>query len=410
MKKVLMLSLLCIVIGFSAVAQDLDTLLQMDPQSPEFAAAVEQMMGEVNLDNVEFYFAGPVDLLVRNVVFDGVRYAALLSYDGEGNFEIRVPSSSSAAGLPMALDLSEATVSADLEKIRISDVIADGYYFSGDLVLQDSITEMMLAQAYIGQPVGEVDVDAYVAQIDELEEENADLRAQLRSAQRTADSSDDERVAALQDEIASLNRQIDRLESGDMAASPADRADDVTRTVPEAQGTPARGNWSMSSAGMRQADAGELFAKYVVPARQSASELVYELSGRANGDGWRGFGLHFLASNSQAASRYGFGQSYLLWVNRDPVNLGTDETYVQLYKSFDDVRMIQVASKAIAGDIGNGVDVTAYVDRDAKTIYVVVDDEVLFEYQDDSFYSSGSNIAVRALGDVTITNVEVRTR
>jgi cell division protein FtsB len=433
-KKVLMLSLLCIVIGSAAVAQvDLSQVMTMDPQSPEFAQLAQAMMDEVDLSDVEFYFAGPVDLLVRNVEFQGMRYAAVLSYDGQGTFEIQIPGSTDPTGLPMSLDLSEVDVAIDLEKIRVSNIIADGYYFSGDLVAADAITQLAVQAAYIGRPVPSVDVDAYEAEIADLEEEIDDLEGRVASLQaENADLEDDlaearaddtDQVANLREELAAAEAEIEEKEArivtlenriarlGDAdedGAGPVARAQSARTVMPDPElASPAGGSWSLTDRGLTQSNAQALFGKYVGSYSPQGAELVYGISGRANGEGWRGFGLHFQASGSENQDRYGFGESYLVWVTRDPLNLGTDQTFIQLYKSFDDVRMIQLASRAIDDDIADGVDVSVLVERRAGSIYVINDGEVALQYTDDAFYSNATQVAVRALGNVTITGVEL---
>lgn len=440
MKKVLMLSLLCIVIGSAAMAQSVDISQALNASPEELAQMAAMYVDEVDLSDVEFYFAGPVDLLVRNVEFMGTNYAAILSYDGEGTFEIQMPDSTSPMGLPTSLDLSEIAVTADLEKIRVSNIIANGYYFSGDLVVQDPVTDLGITAAYIGRQVPTVDVEAYEdqiadleAEVDALTAENQDLAADLAAARADApeqvatlqnqlDDAEDE-IADLEDEIADLEGEIAdleddlddaedeiaRLEGGADAAPAAVTLVRRARTVmPDPElASPAGGTWSLSDRGLTQSNPQTLFGKYAGSYSPQGAQLVYGISGRANGDGWRGFGLHFQASGSVNKDRYGFGESYLIWVTRDPMNLGTDQTFVQLYKSFSDTSMIQVASTAIDGDIADGVEVNVVADRMAGTVHVVYDGEVLFDYEDDDFYVGSNQVAVRALGNVTITGVEL---
>jgi hypothetical protein len=107
---------------------------------------------------------------------------------------------------------------------------------------------------------------------------------------------------------------------------------------------------------------------------------------------------------------YGFGSSYLVWITRDPANTQSDQTFVQLYRSYDDVRMVQLASQAVSASISSPIDVTVYVNRGDGMIVVGVDGEAVITFEDPRIIRSGSAVAVRALGPATVSGLEVRSR
>ncbi|MFW5744128.1 MAG: hypothetical protein ACOC2D_12705, partial [Spirochaetota bacterium] len=74
------------------------------------------------------------------------------------------------------------------------------------------------------------------------------------------------------------------------------------------------------------------------------------------------------------------------------------------------VHMVQLASRAIPRSIDSPFGVIAYVNRSEGTIVVGIDDEPVLTFEDAALIRSGSEVAARALGPATITDLEVRSR
>ncbi|MFW5744700.1 MAG: hypothetical protein ACOC2D_15600, partial [Spirochaetota bacterium] len=74
------------------------------------------------------------------------------------------------------------------------------------------------------------------------------------------------------------------------------------------------------------------------------------------------------------------------------------------------VHMVQLASRAIPRSIDSPFGVIVYVNRSEATIVVGVDDEPVLTFEDADLIRSGSEVAARALGPATITDLEVRSR
>lgn len=423
MKKVV-ISLLCVLITVSAFGQSLD-LSQIELSDLDLTQA--------DLSEAKLYFAGPVDLLIRGVKYMGSEFTALLKYDGLGTVEIDVPANPSAA-VPYALDLSEVQLSLVADGILMSNVIADGRYFSGKLVPTGDLNLAVAPGITIGGVAGIADLSD---DVNELRSDISTLRRQLASAESAADAAEGELAAAeraadaaerevaaaeraadtaegeladAETQIASLQSRLERAGGG--AVDPREVVAAVTRSVKSGfgGGGSLAGSWSLSGSSLRQSSAVDLFAKYTVPVNQNANELVYTFGGTGSATGWSGYGIHILASGSSDGELYGFGSSYLVWVTRDIDATQTEQTFIQLYRSYDDVHMVQLASQAIAGSISSPIDVTVYVNRSDGLIVLGVGDEAIVSYEDSSIIRSGTSVVARTLGPATISGLSVKSR
>lgn len=368
-------------VAFGVFAQSID-LDKVDPSMINF--------NKVDLSKVKFYFQGPMELLVTNVVYEGVSYTATLDYDGMGNMTVKVPRSTSTAGLPSTLDLSKITLKIGADSLVVENVVADGATFSGKLV-PVTVTKAKVADPKITALPGKPAADPKMAY---LQRENVkyevavkNLEAQLKEAQKKAAEKDAE--------IAKLKAQ------------PAPQPTVVVQTASEIKGTRvvvgdnvakasvAGGTWRVSGSKLIQSDASQLYAKYMVPVPQRANSQEYSFKVASTSKGRVGAGLHILASDVKNADKYGFGSSYLIWITRDP-GLQTDSTFIQVYKSSSDIRMAQVASKAIKADISKMNAIRVIADRNNDMLYVYVNGvlEISMPAQD----LWGNTVALRTMG------------
>lgn len=238
----------------------------------------------------------------------------------------------------------------------------------------------------------EQDLDRRESQIEDLEDQIADLEDEL-----------DER----DDQIAFMQERLEDLRVGDWETA-AQRLD---RTLQNGfrGGRVGTGSWQTSSVAVTQNDAEALFAKYIVPVRQGRGELYYRFTGRSLGTGRQGYGLHFLADGAETAGGYGYGDSYLVWITRDVGNYQNDSTYVQLYRSYGDTRMVEVQSSVSDISIGSSTIVEVHVNRSRDLITVIVDDERVLAYQPEQLILSGSEVVARTMGRAVIRDLQVRT-
>jgi hypothetical protein len=107
------------------------------------------------------------------------------------------------------------------------------------------------------------------------------------------------------------------------------------------------GIWSTSGSLVRQLDPDEFFAKLIGKA-PAESDIRYSFSARSLGHGWVGIGLHVLIADSKTHTGYGEGDSWLVWLMRDPVHFAQDQTRVQVYHSTSDTQMTLVADQPVS--------------------------------------------------------------
>jgi len=215
-------------------------------------------------------------------------------------------------------------------------------------------------------------------------ETREDLRVQLAEQKRAVDA---------------LNRQLaeQKRTSDSLAQQVVDLQKKAAAVVPAVPATPAKpgreifagsagavsrfGDWKLSESSATQQDTSLLFAKASIPLRQDASEILYEFAATGKGPGWIGYGLHLSASGDATGQGYGFGNSLLVWLTRDSSYYKTGTTYVQLYRSYDDLRMIQIASVGIADSISSELRTSVLYNQMGGTVVVAVNGVERLQYK-----------------------------
>mgnify|MGYP006293204183 FL=1 len=364
--------------------------------------------GKVDLGDARFFFQGPMDIYVDGVEYDGVEYSAVLKYDGMDSIEVTVPPEGSYIR-PQELDFSNVELSLTQNgRIRVSNLIADGYRWTGLLRYAGDARFVRGGEV---EAVGRAGGGASMAQVERLEGRVDELEQEIEQKDQQIQElrGGNEQVARLQDRIADRNRRIRQLENR-LDSAIVTRFERLPNVVLDGfgRGRATLGSWRSGSR-LRQTDSEQRFAKYVFRAPQRGNEYTYTFSGRSNQSGWVGLGVHMLASGAQTSRGYGYGDSYLIWLTRDP-DTQTDSTFVQLYQSFNDVRMVQIASAAIPFDVADGVEVAVHVNRREQQMRVFVDGRYAFTYPFESRVAGGSEVVLRALGNVQFDDLVVRSR
>ena len=263
--------------------------------------------------------------------------------------------------------------------------------------------------------------------IDELQQELADAQVDLERAETQVEQlrEGNRPVAVLQDEVKDLEARLEdrtaRIAELDNRVSELRVQLDEARnpTVPQlprlvhsgfdGQST-SFGRWQSPGRSMEQTDSSARFAKVVYPVQQDGSAFTYAVEASAPDSGWVGYGVHFLAEGFNTANGYGFGRSYLLWVTRDPANNQTDRGYVQLYQSFNDVHMIEVASAVLPISSFDELRATVHANTVENEIEVFLEGQYAFTFPAQDLSDGAGSVALRALGPVTFTEMVVRSR
>jgi hypothetical protein len=255
---------------------------------------------------------------------------------------------------------------------------------------------------------GKARLDALAAERDAALE----ARAQAEAARRTAEAA---RIAAETSRVLTEAALAEALASGIVVVAPGkgsreagngylsgwsldtSRFTKVLRS--DLLDSSARmGTWVIQGAGARQTDASQYFSRLELPLSQDGKPLLYSFRARATGRGWVGLGLHFFVEDVVKRRGYGEGKSLLIWFTRDQAARGVDTTYLQLYRSDNDVVMERMFDAAIADSLVVWRKVDIVYDPVAEYVAVSVDGVLRIVYKTFFGRTSGTTVALRTLG------------
>lgn len=269
----------------------------------------------------------------------------------------------------------------------------------------------------------EFQVDALKAEIQELRKTAADLREAAEEGQdlRAAGQELTREIASLRDQLRDMTQSRNDLENQLITRFGAEGylgvvKGEFTQTLLRGfeSGTPAMGTWntatpSASRNGVVQSDPDQYFARYDFRLNQDNQALLYRLRGRSLDPDWVGYGLHLFTENSEARG-YGFGEGLLVWLTRDPEVYGNNRTYLEVYRSRDDVDMERVLHAAIQEPISGYLDLEVLYEPEFDYITLSVNGEEKVRYKTWFGVNRGVQTSLRALGRAEFTDFEVLSR
>ncbi len=376
---------------------------------PVFGQMIDQ--SELDFSKAELAIAGPDEVYVTNILYEGETLSVLLKWDGGTGAIIYGPWFSKDKVLQDSYELGYASVQkAGTNRIMISDIIIGSSAYTGTAVF-DGESKLLLDGYWEKQMPMTPEMRVKV------------LQGRLNATEKSYNS----KIAALEAEIEAdklvYESKIEELQADVEAAREA--AEEVGVKTEEIIPRPTRiaasgftggralsGSWTVTSSGASQTDSGAYFSKYMIPISQRSTQTLYTFEGEAGQSGFVGYGLHFFASGDQREKGYGFGESYLVWLTRDPDYYGTDLTYLQLYKSYDDIKMVQAASRALPYSIDSNLTTELLYDRTTGKVTVWVNGAEFYAFTIPASerLSMGSKVALRALGKATFTDFTIKTR
>ncbi len=285
------------------------------------------------------------------------------------------------------------------------------------VILQSEITRLSRTD----DPSRQLTAEAFHREAEELRSflAEADSRIQrLEEQARTVETRDEANLRSralearlrseltlLRSELAATRNQRDLLEQNTLLSLLDDGIVAGVASLPGhtlqrgfTGGVPQLGTWFVSDSLLEQTSEREFFAKYIIPVQQGGETTLYRFSVETGPRGWVGAGLHFSASNSYL-SGYGFGESLLVWFTRDPAHYQNDRTYVQLYRSDDDVRMERVLDAQIEQHIADGLQVDVLYEPARGYVTVAVNGIDTVRYRTWFDIDAGFEVALRSLGD-----------
>lgn len=158
------------------------------------------------------------------------------------------------------------------------------------------------------------------------------------------------------------------------------------------------GSWRINGATAAQTDASQYFSRLELPLAQGKATTLYRFRTRSSGSGWVGIGLHLYVENVRKKYGYGEGKSLLVWFTRDKAARGDDATYLQLYRSDDDV----VMERMFDAELSDGLELSRLVevvyDPVAEYIAISVDGVLRIVYKTFFGRDSGAMVSLRTLG------------
>lgn len=168
------------------------------------------------------------------------------------------------------------------------------------------------------------------------------------------------------------------------------------------------GDWRLSGRNAVQTDPEQYFAKLMLPAPQRTRPTLYSFSARALDEGWVGLGLHIFVEET-GKTGYGLGRSLLVWFTRDPDVYRNRLTYLQVYRSDDDVNMARVADALIEEPISGELDIEVLFEPENNYITIAVNGRDKLRYRTWFGIDEGTGVALRTLGRAEFRNLSVRT-
>jgi len=184
---------------------------------------------------------------------------------------------------------------------------------------------------------------------------------------------------------------------------------DFSKTVLSgfSSGRSVQGTWRNKGGILTQSDQKQYFSRFALPLVQKKETLLYRFTVKATGKGWVGEGLHFFAENRASKKGYGHGDSLLIWLTRDPKTYGNNTTYLQLYRSDDDVAMGRVLSAAIPEAISGELNVEVLYQPIEEYVTVAINGVEKIRYKTWFGVADGVEIALRTLNTASFSNLQV---
>lgn len=362
---------------------------------------------ELDLSGAMLHLAGPDTVYVTDITYSGIGLSVLLKHDGGGGALIYGPYFEDTKVLLDTFQFGSADLRLQGNNtVIVSDLVLYGQGISGRLTY-DGVHTLHLASWW--ESITPVSDEARIAEL-ERNIASANARHDREMSSATADLAE-LRMQLADAGTAATTTTATAASSGTPIAVEMVSMPSRTLLSGFTRGSGVHGNWSASGRNLTQSDTANYFAKYAIPVSQSSSRLLYSFTAQAasSGTAFVGYGLHFMASGDRAANSYGYGSSYLVWITRDPSYYRNNDTYLQIYRSFDDVKMLQVASVSTGESITRSNDVEILYDKPSGVISVAINGTTYALYRAPSAIRTGSKTAFRTLGGlVTFSDYDVK--
>jgi hypothetical protein len=303
------------------------------------------------LDLADIKPVGDDTLILRGIVVEGRSYAASFSIDRSGR-----------------LTLEEAAHPADMPEEFIDKL--------------GSFKDLLMEAAE----------EKYAEQLEKLEDERMD-RLQRIAALATEKERMAEAVERAEEEAAEAQAALAESEPEE-PAFPVTLMEGFVRTVPQL------GSWEVMAAEATQIETDHYFAKLLLPLGRQPKPTLYSFQTRSRAYGWTGVGVQILSASDPAHGEadYGFDDSLLIWLTRDPDFYGTENTRLQLYRSDKSVMMELVLDAVISEPLTEYLNIAILLEPMEEYITVSVNGIEKLKYKIWFGKDTKFKVALRALG------------
>lgn len=297
-----------------------------------------------------------------------------------------------------------------------ADMLAEITRLSAKLEEANGVIDELRTESYdLKNKADDAEKAAKTAQdeADTATQSAAEAEKKAAAAQAVADAEKlKERVAELEAKIASLESGRDAL-YGKLASFGTLRLD--PSAFPEqlwsgfADAEIRLGVWTLSNGVLSQTDKRQYFSRLTFPIVQSSKPVLYSFETKTGAKGWVGTGIHFFAEGVKKPRGFGEGKSLLVWLTRDLKVRGNDGTYLQVYRSDNDVSMERVLDAKVKERLEGWNRVDVLYEPANEFVVLAVNGTIRAAYRTYFGIGTGVTMSLRTLGEgVQFRNLEVR--
>ena len=346
-----------------------------------------ESISEVDFSKARISIAGPNSVYMRGVEYKDSRYSVVitaLDTDGESWQVTAVYKEEDNMAPPSTvLDLAEITP-VGKDKLVISGIVVEDRSFAASFNI-DRSGRLTLDTAL--QPAA-MPEEKYAEQLGELEDDRMERL---------------QRIAALEKEKNRLAEALEEVEAGD-ASEDKQEAEEPVFTTSIMEGfirtVPQLGSWEVTATEATQIETDQYFAKLLLPLSGQPKPTLYSFQTRSRAYGWTGVGVQILSASDPAHGEadYGFDDSLLIWLTRDPDFYGTENTRLQLYRSDKSVMMELVLDAVISEPLTEYLNIAILLEPMEEYITVSVNGIEKLKYKIWFGKDTKFKVALRALG------------
>ncbi len=350
-----------------------------------------ESISEADFSKARISIAGPESVYMRGIEYGGTRYSAVITAADESGETWQVTAvyeeEENMAPPSTVLDLADITPVGDDTLVLRGIVVEDRSYAasfnidrSGRLTLEKAAHPADMPEGFIDKLGSFKDLlmeaaeEKYAEQLEKLEDERMDRL---------------QRIAAL----AAEKERMAEAEPGE-PAFPVTLMEGFVRTVPQL------GSWEVTASEATQIETDQYFAKLLLPLGRQPNPTLYSFQTRSRGYGWTGAGMQILSASDPAPEKenYGFDNSLLIWLTRDPEFYGSGKTRLQLYRSDESVKMELVLDAAINEPLSEYLDIEILWEPMEEYITISVNGIEKLKYKTWFGAETELEVALRSLG------------